>query len=67
MVIRMNIYECRRYKSNSGDCWSGALIIVAESEQEAIDIFREYEHGNEPVEIEKLEIKKGILYEDYKR
>ena len=46
--------------------WMGALIIVADSEEEALEIFKKYvEDCYEPGEIKELDIsKKGVIYND---
>lgn len=56
-----NIYECRR----GPDLWMGGLIIDAESELKAIELFKEYEKDpKEPYSTKQLQLKTGVLYDD---
>ena len=57
----MKIYECKRDEAE----WEGALIICADSKDEAIEIFKEYEEfGYRPHSVKEIEIKKGVMYDD---
>lgn len=60
----MNLYICRR--CNSGEPWMGALIILAESVDEAKQIFIMAE-GFEPDHICLNTVKEGIVWNDYSR
>ena len=49
----MNVYECRRWFDDGAQepgVWLGALIIAAESEQQAREVYRQYEEFP-PVEV----------------
>lgn len=61
----MNIYECRRYNENDDfvEGWLGALIICAESEEEAERIFIQNE-DEKPEQIVEIELCKGVIYND---
>ena len=59
----MNLYECRR----GSKAWKGALLIYAENEEEAIKIYTDAEDSNVPYSIKKIDIKRGIIYNDYLR
>jgi len=67
------LFECRRYDEDSeeGD-WAGALLIFADSEESAIEIFNKHEgidyfsDEQYPFIIEITEFE-GVIYNDYKR
>ena len=61
----LKLFICRR--DDIEECWwCGALIIGAESKEEAIGIFIAKE-GEEPYSVEVMDIKKGVLYDDQLR
>lgn len=69
-MSELYLYKCTRYpekQANDTGEWMGALLIWAESPNEAETLFQEYEHGRIPEQIIRLEIKKGIIYDDYMR
>lgn len=60
----MNIYECRRYNENSIDEeWRGALIIYAESKEDAEGIFTQ-EENEKPQHTIELKLNRGVIYND---
>ncbi len=60
----MKMYECRRDEAD----WEGALIICADSKDEAVKFFKEYEEIDYmPHAVNELTMKKGVIYEDYTR
>ena len=63
----MKLYKCTRYEEDWGEGWMGALLIFADSIDDAIIEFKEWEHGNKPIQVIELEMKKGIVYNDYRR
>lgn len=40
----MNVYECRRFVPGVANSWAGAMIIAAESEDQAQAIFARFEN-----------------------
>lgn len=66
----LKIYVCKRYEkvtdSYFSESWKGALVIAAESEKEAIDIYRGIEE-DEPKQIVNIEFTKGVIYNDEDR
>jgi len=59
----LELYECRRWADSAGK-WMGALLINADSPEEAIKIFKEAE-GNEPKSVKVIDLSiKGIRYDD---
>ena len=56
------IYFCQRYD----EPWSGGLIIQAKNKQEANNIFSVAE-GHNPININKLDTTKAIIYNDAER
>ena len=64
----MNVYECRRYNENDDfvEEWMGALIICAESEEAAKDIFTQNE-DEKPKQTIEIELNRGVIYNDEMR
>lgn len=64
----MNIYECRRYNDEDVfvEEWMGALIICAESEEAAEDIFIQNE-DKKPKQIIEIGLNRGVIYNDEMR
>jgi hypothetical protein len=68
-MAQLKIWECRRWTEEDGSDWMGALLVCAETEKEAIKIFKKFdnesmEEGNGPLEIREIPFKKGVLYND---
>lgn len=40
----LSVYEVRRWHTHDGESWRGALIIAANNETEAFDLFWQHEH-----------------------
>lgn len=60
----MKIYECKRDERD----WEGALIICADSADEAAKTFRDYEESDyAPYAVNELTLKRGVIYDDYTR
>lgn len=52
---------------DEGESYMGALLIYAETEEEAKKRFASYEHGKEPKQIVLLRKERGIIYDDSSR
>ena len=70
------LFECRRYDVDDDlywEDWAGALLIFADSEESAIEIFIKHEgmdcFGDEqyPLSIKEITKFEGVIYNDYKR
>jgi len=61
----MNIYECRRYHDEDPfvEEWLGALIICAESKEDAEDIFTQEEY-KKPKQTIEIKLNRGVIYND---
>jgi len=67
----MRLYICARYpkeqiKNETGE-WMGALLILADTPDEAEAIFQENERGRKPKQIIEVPMERGVLYNDYMR
>ena len=71
-MTELKLFVCERGEQG----WEGALLIFAESKEEATKIFKEYENipkecwedkEYQPFKVSELEVKKGVIYDDYKR
>jgi len=63
------LFECRRYDNDSEDYvgdWMGALLIFADDEDIAIEIFNRLEDKS-PLSIIEITDFNGIIYNDYTR
>ena len=63
------LFECRRYDDDAEDYvgdWMGALLIFADDEDIAIEIFNSLEDKS-PLSIIEITDFDGIIYNDYTR
>ena len=66
----MKLFECRRSKPEHHEDWTGALLIFADNIYEARKIACETEPETffeEDGFFKELQIKKGVVYDDYTR
>ncbi len=70
----MNLYECRRWDEEENEHWRGALLIAAQDEEDASELFVQNDEGEwQPEKIVKLATlscedgEAYVVYDDYCR
>jgi len=62
-MTKLKLFVCTREEGG----WKGALLILEESKDKAIDIFKRHE-GCIQYKIREINLEeKGIIYDDYER
>jgi hypothetical protein len=54
MNKNLKLYECCRWNFECYEDWKGALLILAEDENQARNIFAEKEYGKQPLMVEEI-------------
>ena len=60
----MKLYVCRRSKPEDNESWTGALLIYANNQSDASEMYSEFEDGDIPGDIHVEELERGVIYND---